>query len=438
MAPARVLLVASREFSERVRRPGFWIASLIVPALMIGALVLPNALSRRGSGAKARIGLLDRTGGAAAGLASTILEIQDRRAAEQARRDHESGREAKPALRIEVSVTEIPPGPDPEADLDRLDREVLDGRLDAYLVVPAEAAERPVAAEYHSKNLGSIAALQLVEQAVGERLARHRLEKAGIEPSTVRRLSENPDLKSVTVPRGSAPRSVGAAVFVTILGAMLVYTMLIFYGQIVLRGVLEEKTNRVVEVIVSSIHPDELMAGKILGIGAVGMVQVGLWALVAANLSLQGIAVLDGAAVNIPASFLAAFLGYFVLGFFLYATIFAGIGAAFDSDQDAQQPAMIAIAFVVVPMFFLGHVISDPSGTMTVVLSLVPFFAPILMMMRIAVGAPPAWQVALSVVLLVGTTVLGALVAGRIYRVGVLMYGKKPTVPEIVRWIRHG
>ena len=166
-----------------------------------------------------------------------------------------------------------------------------------------------------------------------------------------------------------------------------------------------------------------------------------LWCLVAANLSLLRIGggtAAAGGFPSIPAALLAAFALFFLLGFFLYATLFAAVGAAYDNEQDAQQMAGLVIALIVVPIMLANLVMSDPAGTASVILSLIPFFTPMLMLLRMALEPPPAWQILLSVALTGTTTFLLAIAGGRIYRTGLLLYGKRPTIREIARWMRAG
>jgi ABC-2 type transport system permease protein len=184
------------------------------------------------------------------------------------------------------------------------------------------------------------------------------------------------------------------------------------------------------------------MLGKILGIGLVGLTQYFVWSLVAMNLSLPWMAAIiaggsDLGVPRIPISMLAYFILFFMLGYFLYASIYTTIAAPFNTDQEAQQLAMIPMMLILGGFLIYPAVMNNPSGRVAVFFSLFPFTASLVMFMRTAVSEPPAWQILLSVALLLGTTALMTWFAGRIYRVGILMYGKKPTIPEILRWVRY-
>jgi ABC-2 type transport system permease protein len=215
----------------------------------------------------------------------------------------------------------------------------------------------------------------------------------------------------------------------------------LMYGMYVMRGVLEEKASHIVEVIISTVKPFELMLGKILGIGAVGLTQMLLWSLMGFALTAPGVLVAIGIGglemPKIPAVVLVFFVIYFVLGFLLYGTLYAGVGAAFDTEQDAQNFQGVITFFLIIPMLLLMQILNQPDGTLAVVLSLFPFFTPILMFLRLTLTQVPAIQLIASVVLMVVTILAMAWLSGKIYRVGILMHGSKPKLKEMMRWIKE-
>jgi ABC-2 type transport system permease protein len=206
-------------------------------------------------------------------------------------------------------------------------------------------------------------------------------------------------------------------------------------------GVLDEKTNRIVEIIIASVRPTELMLGKMFGIGLVGLTQYFAWAFIAMNLSLPGIATMlsatDVGAPKIPVSMLGFLLLYFILGYFLYASIYTAVAAPFNTNQEAQQLAMIPVMLIISSIAVYPAVLNNPSGGIAVFFSIFPFTASLTMFLRTALSDVPLWQIVASILSIAATTIAIAWVAGRVYRVGILMYGKKPTIPEIVRWARY-
>jgi ABC-2 type transport system permease protein len=205
--------------------------------------------------------------------------------------------------------------------------------------------------------------------------------------------------------------------------------------------VLEEKQSRIIEVLLSSVRPFDLMLGKLIGIGMVGLTQYLIWAffglLIGVIAALPAISASWSSIPRIPVAQLIFFVVFFVLGYFLYATLYAMVGAIVSSEEDGQQVQLPVTMTLVIPMLMLSMVMRNPNGTVSTILSMIPIFSPVLMFLRIGLQMPPWWQIALSIALLI-MTILGLVwVAAKIYRVGVLMYGKRPTLPELAKWLRY-
>jgi ABC-2 type transport system permease protein len=243
---------------------------------------------------------------------------------------------------------------------------------------------------------------------------------------------------------GEAAESAESSFFLGYILGMMVYVLVLLYGINVMRSVLEEKTNRIVEVIVSSMKATHLMAGKILGVGAVALLQVSIWVLMGAlaatrsgDLSRRlGLPADTLANLNVDPWMLASAVAFFLLGFLLYAALFAAVGAAVNSEQEAQQFQTVALLPLIAPLVFIRQVISDPLGTTATVLGMIPFTAPVTMPMRMAASVVPGWQIAASLVLTLLAVVVMAWVAGKIYRIGILSTGKKPSLRELGHWLR--
>jgi ABC-2 type transport system permease protein len=206
----------------------------------------------------------------------------------------------------------------------------------------------------------------------------------------------------------------------------------------VMRSVIEEKTSRVMEVMLATVTPKELMAGKIVGVGGVGLTQILIWSALGLALAFSSAAasgLLQG--VNFSGAMIAYFIIFYLLGYLLYSSFAAAIGAAVNSEEEAQQMQFFVMLPLILSMVLFGLVISAPSSGIAIALSLFPFFAPILMYLRVVLEQPPLWQMALCIALLALTTYGVLLVCARIYRVGILMYGKRPTLPEILKWVRY-
>jgi ABC-2 type transport system permease protein len=285
---------------------------------------------------------------------------------------------------------------------------------------------------------------ETVANLLSRAATKERLKDRGVDPRVYDQARVRVDLdpheaKAVETAQGG--KNAGFNLAVSGIFFFLIYVSIFIYGAFVMRGVLEEKNNRIVEVIVSSVKPTDLMLGKILGIGLVGLTQYAIWGVLAALITLPGIVGLmgmTGGLPPIPLETIAAFVVFFLLGYFLYSSLYAALAAPFNSEQEAQQFSMIPGMMLILASTTWFFAFNSPNGTLAQVLSFFPFTAPLLMFMRISVQPPPLWQIGLSVAILLGTIFLVAWLAGRIYRVGILMYGKKPTLPEILRWARAG
>ena len=219
---------------------------------------------------------------------------------------------------------------------------------------------------------------------------------------------------------------------------MILYMTILLWGIAVQRSIIEEKNNRVIEVLLSSLRATDLLGGKILGVGSVGLTQYAIWAIFAVGLSMYGMNMGAFSQLSVfSATTLIFFIVYYLLGFLFYSTLFASIGSVCNTDQEAQQlqtPVVMCLVFtIIIPM----AVIQNPDGTFATIVSMIPFFAPIVMFMRINILTPPAWQIALSIAILILSIFIAGKIAAKIFRVGILMYGKRPSLPEMIRWLKR-
>ena len=428
MSWAKVFAVIRREYLERVRTKAFWFATFLVPVFFLGYMAVQFAAIRKTSGER-RVAVVDRTGQLAEPLARELAER------EEARRKENPGSRG-----IHWILETRPVTGDVEATKEALRKEVLEKKIYGYLVLDPELLEKD-RAEYYSISVSEFVALDQMERAINRTILRRKIAERGLPLSLSKELEKRVDLKTLKVTSKGTTEEKGAGIIASIVFLAIMYMTFFMYGFQNLRGVIEEKTNRIVELIIASVRPTELMIGKIVGIGLVGLTQYLVWSLVAMNLSLPGIASMmamgESGAPTIPLSMIGYFLLFFILGYFLYASIYTAIGAPFNTDQEAQQLAMIPSMLIVSGMAVYPAVMNNPNGPVAVFASLFPFTAPLMMFLRTAIAEPPPWQVGLSIVILILSTMGMAWFAGRIYRVGILMYGKKPTIPEILRWVRY-
>jgi len=232
----------------------------------------------------------------------------------------------------------------------------------------------------------------------------------------------------------------GKSFWVGYLMMFLLYFSVTYFSMNVARSVIQEKTSRIFEVMLATVKPSEMMAGKMLGVGAAGLTQILIWGVLAVGVSL-GTRLAHGEAgqihLGVSALQMGAFCVYFLLGFALYSSIAAAAGACFNAESEVQQMSIAIVLPMLVAMLSFGYIESSPNAAYSVFLSIFPLTSPLAMFLRMLAQTPPLWQIAVSVAVLL-LTIYGTLwVAARIYRVGILMYGKRPTLPELLRWLRY-
>jgi ABC-2 type transport system permease protein len=424
----KTFAVVRREYVERVRTRAFWIATLLIPLFFLGYVAIQISASRK-TGGERRLVVVDLTGKLYAPLVKELAETEAKQKAEA------SGSKGPHWTLVERAAAG-----GLEATKEDLRKQVLAKKINGYLILePAKIEKSEV--EYYSTTVSEFIAINQLQSAISRIWMRQKMEARGLPADLARDLEVRIDLKPFKVTEKGTAEEKGAGLIAAIVLLILMYSTFLMYGYQVMRGVIEEKSNRIVEIIVASVRPTELMVGKIIGIGLVGLTQYFVWSVVAMNLSLPAVASLlstgDMGLPRVPVSLLGYFMLFFLLGYFLYASVYTMIAAPFNTDQEAQQLAMIPMFLIVGGLAVYPAVMNNPNGGIALFFSLFPFTASLIMFLRTAVSEPPLWQILLSVALLLGTTAALAWFAGRIYRVGILMYGKKPTIPEIIRWARY-
>jgi ABC-2 type transport system permease protein len=419
----KLWLIVKREYLTRVKTKGFIFGTIIVPVLGVAFCLLIIFLVNHKPTNSMRIAILDNSGTLAQSIKSGL----------DAKLDN-----GQPEF---VIVQTILRPASPDAVQQDLRAQINAGELDAYLSIPRDPA-KPI--ELHMQNPGSFSLEEPLARAVNQAVIAERLGERGVHLDDINEILRGTDLKLLKVSKTGEAVEKGQSIGIAIALVVLLYTSLLMYGIITMRSVLEEKTTRTMEVLISAVRPFELLCGKILGVAAAAFTQFAIWMISIALLFSYGVlaAISSGqgspmAGVHVPISLVLYAAVYFFGGYFLYSAMFAAIGAASSNDQDAQQLQWLAMAPLVFCMVIYSVILSDPSSTLSIVLSEIPFFSPVLMALRISLQAPPWWQIALSLVLLFLTTVGTIYASAKIYRVGILMYGKRPTLVEMFRWLRY-
>lgn len=434
----KVLAVVRREFLERVRTRAFLISTLLFPVLMVAAFAVPILLERRATAPK-RIAVVDGASGDVGAQVADALSSSRREGSEGApgplryaiTRVAAEGRvmAVRDSLVALTGVSGLAHGFDGVLVLD--DEKVATGRI-PYLGV----------------NVSSPGDMQQLERVLQATLRIERLKRAGVDPYLAMPALRDVDLRTGKVAAGRLTGDSGGTSFILayIMGFLLYFAMLL-YGSQVLTSVVEEKGSRIAEVLVSSLSPFQMLLGKVLGVGAAGLTQLGIWGGTAMLLTtfrvqlghLFGASPQAMAAIRLPEiqpSLLVVFLLFFVLGFLLYAAAYAAVAALCNSAQEAQQANAPITICIMAGFFAMFSLFNEPSGTLARTLSLLPITSPFVVPVRYSLAPIPLPELLLCILLLVAGVVLVTWVAGRIYRVGILMYGKRPKFSEVWRWVR--
>ncbi len=410
-------LIAKREYLERVRARSFVIMTILIPALMGGLIFGSSVMGGRG--------------GSNSNSGSTIKVItQDA----QFGLDLKDELENRKGSKIEVDVIS-PPGPNTRTDLAR---ELKSKDIDGYLwVTPAATSSSTGQArasfEWVPRSKVSASLKNTIGDAVRAVLTREGLTHSGMGASDIDALMQQVDLDTSQSSKNDISDSATASAFGLF---FLMYFVILFYGMNVARSIIEEKTSRIFEVLLATIRPEEMMAGKVLGVGAVGLTQVGIWMSAALLYAGAGLMSAD-IPFHLTAPQVIFFIVFFLLGYILYSSLAAALGAMNSSEQELQQMNIFLMLPLIACSMVIYRVVTDPDGTLARAFSYFPFCTPLIMYARIAVKQPPWYEIAGSIAGLVLTICAVLWFASRVYRIGILMYGKRPNLPEIIRWIKY-
>lgn len=432
---SRTGIIIGREYMERVRKKSFIITTLLMPLLMLAMMVVPVLITEFSESDTRRMVIVDDSGMIAGQIKNTS----------------------------EFTVVEQ------EGDW----RSMLeDGTAEAVLLIPENAVDNSAPLQLYTSAPSSISLESNIVNQVNSIIEDQRLKAYNIDnlQSIVDAVKSDISLRSRQFDADNADKesSTMLSYVLGVLLTMILYMCLLLYGQMVMTSIIEEKTNRVLEIVVSSVKPMQIMLGKICGIGLVAVTQILIWTVLIAAMSafllpailpaemasemaaMNAGADMAGASTDIAmlqaldmisdVSYILRLFGLLLLfligGFMLYAAVYAAIGSAVDNIQDASQLQSVVVFPIIFGIIFGMAAASDPTSSFSVVMSMIPFTSPMVMMARIPYEIP-VWQIVASLLILYASFVAMVWVAGKIYRVGIFMYGKKPSVKELVRWMRY-
>ncbi len=409
-------IIVSREYLERVQRKSFIISTLLTPLLMLGLMMAPALFAILAGPENKTIAVIDRT---------------DAMIARQLDNEGE--------LNFKVVQGEL--------------AELIDNAdYDAVLVIEADAGSRPSAIKLYSHEAASMQTEGAISSQLENIIEDERIKAYDIDNLSQIMKEVKADVRLETFRISEGDTSETSSIISYIVGittSLMLYMFIMLYGQMVMTSIIEEKNNRVLEIVVSSVKPNALMMGKIVGIGLVAVTQILIWGIILTACSIWLMPLVSGAAqgaggfdlgvLGSPAYILELF-GYITLfligGYLFYSSIYAAVGSAVDNIQDASQLVSIAVIPIIIGMVVSMSVVQNPASSLAVWTSMIPFTSPMVMMARIPFGIP-AWQIWTSLALLYASFAGMVWLSAKIYRVGIFMYGKKPSFSELIRWARY-
>lgn len=427
-----IFIIAKREYLERVRTRSFVIMTLFIPLLMFGVTVVPTMLANRGSNDIKHMVVVAADRDTAEMIRSRIEQKQEDEKSGKTKGNKLGQERGLPAghFTVEVSTNTA------EEERAALTAKVKAKQLDAFLWATPDAI-RARKLDFVTNDVSSFIDNGVLGVTINDALRRQALKNKGLKEDEIEATLDSVEVAPQSPLGKNAPNP--QVMFIATLGmVMVMYVTVLLYGVNVMRSILEEKTSRIMEVMLSIASAKDMMAGKILGVGAVGLTQVGIWGLTAGIFS--GGALVGTAALikGVLSAKLLIFFGiFFLLGYVLYSTLCAAVGSMVNSEQEAQQMQFLVMMPMVLSVIFIVNIFQHPSSPVAIFGSLFPFTAPLVMFSRIALDSAPWEQIALSIALMLATIYGMVWLCGRIYRVGILMYGKKPTLPEIMKWIKY-
>lgn len=448
----KFLAVVKHEYKKIVYKWTFLLGTLLFPLIGAGFAVIPAVIFSL-KGEPTRIIIVDRSNKIAPRLranlsadalnAKTAQAVKDSKIDLNASQNDKMKQSAKMSAEGFIFVNYDAGSKTPDEIRNDLNAKAVANEIDAYLLIPPDIEAADAKYEFLSRKAGDFVAGDLVKDALNDAVRSQKLTDANISETTVRDLSRKVNLDSKAIDETGREKDSDMLLAASFVIGLMIYITLAIYGQVIMGAVVEEKETRIAEILFSSARPFELMLGKLVGVGLAGLTQLTIWIVSIAAL-LAFVAVqsdLSPMFVGLPhisPLMVGYFLLFFLLGFFIYAAIYALIGSMVTTVQEGGQFSLPATMTLLAGFYFCFAVIRDPNSQLSFWVSIAPFFAPMAMPIRILAETPPFWQIALAVGINVAAIAALVWLAARVYRVGMLMYGKRATIPEVWKWIRQG
>ncbi len=447
----KLLTIIKREYLTRVNSKAFILSTILGPIVMAAFMVVPVLIAMMETGEATRLAIVDQTGRIFDRVRDSIineasegsdLSLPGGLPVDMSQSPEERARQAGMAMKGDFKIEKVEPAgralEDVKGELnERVRREELDG----YIVIPPDVLIGRKA-EYYGRNVGDFINSLRIEEGLGRAVNEQRLADTGVDQNLLSEMSRRVTVNTFKVTEETEERDSGEAFFLVLGVGLLIFIMILMYGGTVLSAVMEEKETRIAEILFSSVRPFPLMLGKLVGVSLVALTQFAIWGLLLGGFSVYGVAILKGqgmglqlppfSAVNVVYSVL-----FFLLGFFMYASVYAVIGSIVRTYDESQGFLLVAIVPLILSFYLVFPVVRSPESSVAFWASIFPLSSPVIMPVRIVSQTLPFWQIGLSLVIGFGTVILATWLAARIYRIGMLMYGKRATIPEVWRWVRQ-
>ena len=436
----KLLAIVKREYTQRVRSRMFIVTTVLLPVGIALFGVLPALVANIELGNPMRIVVMDSTGKLFGRLKSSLEDNKEAAVVPEANPSKPPNQfdNKNPKFFLEDAAVGGRSQNDVKAELER---RLQAKEIDAFLILPADLLQTGKAQLYR-RNTSDLFSTGQIQEALDKSVRELRLIEAHVDSKTMSELARPVIFETTRISGSGSERDSGSGFALVFASGFLMYISVLLYGQVVLGAVIEEKETRIAEVLFSSVRPFTLMIGKLLGVSLVALTQLTIWGVAFGAFALYGVGILASRGIpatipNIPISFYIYFALFFLSGYFVYSTLYALVGSLVTTAQEGGQVAMPIILMLVVSFYFFLPVSRAPDSRLSFWLSMIPFFAPVSMLVRIVTQTPPFWQIALSLLIGFVTATLLTWLASRIYRIGMLMYGKRPTIPEVIRWVRQ-
>jgi|SRR5690554_3498469 len=411
----KIFEVARWEFVEKIKTKTFIISLILTPAILILFSIAPTLLSEQEVDNTKVFGIVDTSG-------LYIKEMQ-----EELSRYTIKGNQPNYLL---VNLTSKEKS---YADLKKsADRDVLNGKIEGYLLIE-NAETDSVSVSYRSKSLGNMKDISRFESAFNEVRIKLKLDKENVNPYLLDYISQSVQINPIRIEESGKETANDFILtfFSSFVFIMLLMMMILYSGGMLIRSLVEEKSNRLIEILISSCTPNELLTGKILGLSTLGLFQIFIWIVI--GLSLTGTSVVP---IEVFKNIFPILI-YFILGFVFYTSLFVGIGSVVTSEQEAQQITTYLSFLLVLPIIFVLPAVETPDALYIKILSYIPLTLPSFMMLRLNISPIPEWEILSTIVIMLISIYLMINISAKIFRIGILSYGKRPSLKELIQWLKE-